>query len=75
MRTERLILKNTVILGVGKALGDITTFLFLIYFSRSYGQGALGHYPPAILRPVAPLWLEGKPVRNPAFGSDPIPQI
>lgn len=44
MKTERLIFKNTLILGVGKGLGDIATFLFLIYFSRSYGQDALGQY-------------------------------
>ena len=44
MKAERLIFKNTLILGVGKGLGDIATFLFLIYFSRSYGQDALGQY-------------------------------
>jgi O-antigen/teichoic acid export membrane protein len=48
MRTERLIVKNTLILGVGKAAGDIMTFVFLVYFSRSYGQEALGQYALAM---------------------------
>ncbi|MBL0714963.1 MAG: oligosaccharide flippase family protein [Desulfosarcina sp.] len=44
MKAERLIFKNTLTLGIGKAVGDIATFLFLIYFSRSFGQDALGQY-------------------------------
>ena len=44
MKAERLVFKNTVTLGVGKAIGDIAIFLFLIYFSRSFGRDALGQY-------------------------------
>lgn len=48
MKAERLIVRNTLILGIGKAVGDIATFVFLVYFSRSYGQGALGQYALAM---------------------------
>ena len=44
MKAIRLIFKNTLILGAAKTVGDIATFLFLIYFSRSFGQDALGQY-------------------------------
>ena len=38
------IFKNTLVLGIGKAIGDLGLILFLIYFSRSFGQDALGQY-------------------------------
>jgi O-antigen/teichoic acid export membrane protein len=44
MKAERLIFNNTLTLGIGKAVGDIAIFLFLIYFSRSFGRDALGQY-------------------------------
>lgn len=44
MKAERLVFKNTMTLGIGKAIGDIAIFLFLIYFSRSFGRDVLGQY-------------------------------
>jgi len=44
MKTERLILKNTLFLIVGKGVGDVCTLFFLIYFSRSFGADILGKY-------------------------------
>ena len=44
MGAKGLIFKNTLVLGLGKAIGDLGTILFLIYFSRSFGQDALGQY-------------------------------
>lgn len=44
MQTERRIFRNTLALGAGKALGDLATFAFLMYFSREFGREALGQY-------------------------------
>ncbi len=44
MKAERLVLKNTVTLSIGKAIGDIAIFFFIIYFSRSFGRDTLGQY-------------------------------
>lgn len=44
MRTERLIFKNTVFMTSGRGLGDLLSFLFLIYFARSFGTDILGKY-------------------------------
>jgi O-antigen/teichoic acid export membrane protein len=44
MGVKGVVFKNTLVLGVGKAIGDIGIILFLIYFSRSFGQDALGQY-------------------------------
>lgn len=44
MNSERTILKNTVVLASGKALGDLCTFLFLVYFARIFGTDILGKY-------------------------------
>ncbi|HET6465606.1 MAG TPA: flippase [Nitrospiria bacterium] len=44
MKTEKLIIKNTFYLTAGKGLGDLLTFLFLIYFARIFGTDILGKY-------------------------------
>lgn len=44
MKTEKLIIKNTLFLTAGKGLGDLLTFFFLIYFARIFGTDILGKY-------------------------------
>ena len=44
MGAKGLIFKNTFVLSIGKAIGDLGLFLFLVYFGRSFGQDALGQY-------------------------------
>lgn len=44
MRTEKRIFANTLSLTVGKISGDLVTFLFLIYFARSFGTSFFGQY-------------------------------
>lgn len=44
MRTAQRILKNTVVLGIGKGLGDLASFLFLMLFGREFGAEFLGKY-------------------------------
>ncbi|VAW33875.1 hypothetical protein MNBD_DELTA03-1033 [hydrothermal vent metagenome] len=44
MRTARKILKNTVVLSIGKGVGDLGAFLFLMLFGRTYGAEFLGKY-------------------------------
>ncbi len=44
MKAERLVFKNTLTLGIGKAVGDVAIFFFLIYFSRAFGRETLGQY-------------------------------
>ena len=44
MTSGRLIIKNTAALTVGKGLGDLFTFFFLVYFARVFGMDILGKY-------------------------------
>jgi O-antigen/teichoic acid export membrane protein len=44
MNAEKRIVKNTVFLTAGKALGDLLTFLFLVYFARYFGVDFMGKY-------------------------------
>ena len=44
MKTEQRIFKNTLSLTISKILGDLATFLFLIYFARVFGTSFFGQY-------------------------------
>ena len=44
MKTGAKIFKNTLSLTVGKALGDLATFFFLIFFARIFGISIFGQY-------------------------------
>ena len=44
MKIERSLLKNTVFLTAGKGLGDLCSFLFLVYVARLFGKDILGKY-------------------------------
>ena len=44
MKTEKKIIKNTAFLTVGKTLGDLCSFFFLVYFARYFGKDILGKY-------------------------------
>ncbi len=44
MKNERLIIKNTAILTVGRALGTVSSLVFIVYFSRTFGAEVLGQY-------------------------------
>jgi len=42
--TGRRIARNTAYLTIGKLLGDLCSFGFLVYFARIFGAGTLGKY-------------------------------
>ena len=42
--TGRKIARNTIYFTTGKILGDLCGFIFLVYFARVFGAGALGKY-------------------------------
>lgn len=44
MNTEKLIFRNTIYSTIGKGLGDLCTFFFLVYFARIFGKDILGKY-------------------------------
>jgi len=44
MKTAKLIAKNALFLSAGKGLGDLCTFIFLIYFARYFGADFVGKY-------------------------------
>jgi O-antigen/teichoic acid export membrane protein len=44
MRNERRVLRNTVVLTLGEALGQLANLLFVVAFARTYGVAAMGHY-------------------------------
>ncbi len=44
MSTEKKIFTNTLSLTLGKALGDVASFVFLIYFARVFGTSFFGQY-------------------------------
>lgn len=44
MQTERRILTNTAVLGLGEAVGQIAGFVFVVLCARAYGAGILGWY-------------------------------
>jgi len=44
MKTAKLIAKNALFLSAGKGLGDLCTFIFLIYFARYFGTDFVGKY-------------------------------
>ncbi len=44
MKTAKLIAKNTLFLIAGKGLGDLCTFVFLVYFARYFGKDFVGKY-------------------------------
>ncbi len=44
MSTAKLIAKNALFLSAGKGLGDLCTFIFLIYFARYFGPDFVGKY-------------------------------
>jgi O-antigen/teichoic acid export membrane protein len=44
MKTGTRIFKNTVALTIGKGLGDLASFFFLIYFARVFGISIFGQY-------------------------------
>jgi len=44
MKTGLRVFKNTVSLILGKALGDLASFFFLIYFARVFGIAVFGQY-------------------------------
>lgn len=41
---ERSIFRNTAVSAAGRGAGDLGTFLFLIFFARSFGSDALGDF-------------------------------
>jgi O-antigen/teichoic acid export membrane protein len=44
MLLERKIFKNTFFLSSGKGIGDLCSFILLMYFSRAFGAETLGKY-------------------------------
>lgn len=44
LRTDRLIFKNTAFLTLGKALGDLCSFAFMVFFARAFGADIVGAY-------------------------------
>lgn len=44
MSTQKKVFTNTLSMTTGKILGDIATFLFLIYFARVFGTSLFGQY-------------------------------
>ena len=44
MRAEKRILTNTAVLGVGEAVGQVASFVFVVVVGRAYGAGVLGWY-------------------------------
>jgi len=44
LKTERRILTNTAVLGVGEAVGQLAAFAFVVVCARVYGAGVLGWY-------------------------------
>jgi len=44
LQTERRILTNTAVLGLGEAVGQIAGFVFVVLCARAYGAGILGWY-------------------------------
>jgi O-antigen/teichoic acid export membrane protein len=44
LRTDRLIFKNTAFLTLGKALGDLCSFAFMVFFARAFGADIVGTY-------------------------------
>ena len=47
MKTGIRIFKNTLALTIGKALGDLASFFFLVYFARVFGISGFGQYSVA----------------------------
>ena len=44
IESGRKIARNTIYFTTGKILGDLSGFIFLVYFARVFGAGALGKY-------------------------------
>ena len=44
MSTQKKVFTNTLSMTIGKILGDIATFVFLIYFARVFGTSLFGQY-------------------------------
>jgi len=48
LRTERHILTNTAVLGIGEGVGQIAGFVFVVLCARAYGPSVLGWYSLAV---------------------------
>ena len=44
IESGRKIARNTIYFTTGKILGDLSGFIFLVYFARIFGAGDLGKY-------------------------------
>jgi O-antigen/teichoic acid export membrane protein len=44
MRTEKRILTNTAVLGLGEVVGQVATLVFVVVCARAFGTGVLGWY-------------------------------